>query len=44
MDLGARAALPDVRRCAFRATASRHAEIFALDNRERETLFVEATA
>lgn len=34
----------DVRRCAFGATGSRHAEIVALDNRERESLFVEALA
>jgi len=30
-------------RCAFRCTASPFPEIVALDNRERETLFVEAT-
>jgi len=40
----ARAGFRDVRRRAFRETASRHAEIVALDNRERESLFVEATA
>ncbi|WP_280156399.1 methyltransferase domain-containing protein [Piscinibacter sp. XHJ-5] len=34
----------DIRRCAFRETASRHPDIVALDNRERESLFVEATA
>jgi SAM-dependent methyltransferase len=38
-----RAGYRDVRRCAFRETASRHAEIVTLDNRERESLFVEAT-
>ena len=38
-----RAGFRDVRRCAFRETASRHAEIVTLDNRERESLFVEAT-
>jgi predicted SAM-dependent methyltransferase len=32
----------DVERCAFRKTASVHADIVSLDNRERETLFVEA--
>jgi predicted SAM-dependent methyltransferase len=31
-----------VTRCAYRQTVSRFAEIVALDNRERETLFVEA--
>lgn len=34
----------DVRRCAFGWTASAHAGITALDNRERESLFVEASA
>jgi hypothetical protein len=29
-------------RCAYRLTASAHAEIVELDNRERESLFVEA--
>src|SRR4051812_34111059 len=33
----------DVRRCAFRATHSAFPRLAALDNRERETLFVEAT-
>jgi predicted SAM-dependent methyltransferase len=33
----------DIRRCGFRATASRHPELAALDNRERESLFMEAT-
>jgi len=33
----------DVVECAFRRTASAHPEIVALDNREAETLFVEAT-
>jgi predicted SAM-dependent methyltransferase len=32
----------DVVRCRYRETASVHSEIVALDNRERETLFVEA--
>jgi predicted SAM-dependent methyltransferase len=31
-----------VERCAFRLTSSRFADIVALDNRERETLFLEA--
>lgn len=34
----------DVQRCGFGRSASRHAEIASLDNRERESLFVEATA
>ena len=34
----------DVRRCAFGETHSRFIDIVALDDRERETLFVEATA
>lgn len=34
----------EVVRCRFRETASRHAEITSLDNRERESLFVEALA
>ena len=38
-----RAGFRDVQRCAFGKTASRHAEIVALDNRERESLFIEAT-
>jgi SAM-dependent methyltransferase len=39
--LGAR--YRDVRRCDFGATASPFPELALLDNRERETLFVEAT-
>jgi hypothetical protein len=31
-----------VERCAYRTTASRYPEIVELDNRERESLFVEA--
>jgi SAM-dependent methyltransferase len=38
-----RAGFGAVVRCAFRTTASRFADIVTLDNRERETLFVEAT-
>ncbi len=34
----------DVRRCAFGASASGRADIVALDNRPRESLFVEARA
>lgn len=34
----------DVRRCAFGRTASAHPGITALDNRPRESLFIEATA
>jgi SAM-dependent methyltransferase len=37
-----RAGFRGVRRCAFRKTLSPFPEITALDNRERETLFVEA--
>src|SRR5581483_215462 len=37
-----RAGFGEVRRCAFRQTASDFPEIASLDNRERETLFVEA--
>ena len=37
-----RAGFATVRRCAFRQTGSRFPEIVALDNRERESLFVEA--
>jgi len=33
----------DVRRAAFRETTTRHADIVELDNRERESFFVEAT-
>jgi predicted SAM-dependent methyltransferase len=32
----------DIRRCGFRSTASPHAELATLDNRERESLFIEA--
>jgi ubiquinone/menaquinone biosynthesis C-methylase UbiE len=39
-----RAGFRDVRRCGFRETHSAHPEIVSLDNRERESLFVEATA
>jgi predicted SAM-dependent methyltransferase len=39
-----RAGFGDVQRCNFRETRSRHADIVSLDNRERESLFVEATA
>ncbi|HZP43597.1 MAG TPA: methyltransferase domain-containing protein [Candidatus Binatia bacterium] len=42
-ELCARAGFRDVRRCGYRTTLSRFPEIVALDNRERETLFVEAT-
>jgi len=38
------AGFQQVCRCAFRATQSRYPDIVSLDNRERETLFVEATA
>jgi SAM-dependent methyltransferase len=38
LDVGFR----DVVRCAYRETASGHADIVELDNRERESLFVEA--
>jgi predicted SAM-dependent methyltransferase len=34
----------DVQRCEFGRTASRHSEIVSLDNRPRESMFVEATA
>ena len=37
-----RAGFVDVRRCRFRETLSPFPEITALDNRERESLFVEA--
>lgn len=37
-----RAGFCDVKRCAFQRTYSAHADIVALDNRERESLFVEA--
>ncbi len=38
-----RAGFHDVVRCRLGRTASAHADIVTLDNRERETLFVEAT-
>ena len=38
-----RAGFHDIARCTFRTTLSRYPEIVELDNRERETLFVEAT-
>jgi SAM-dependent methyltransferase len=41
-ELAYRAGFRSVKRCAFRRTASPWPEIVALDNRERETLFVEA--
>ena len=41
-ELLTRAGFRNVRRCAFRETSSRYAEIVELDNRERESLFVEA--
>jgi predicted SAM-dependent methyltransferase len=37
-----RAGFQRVTRCAYRVTASRYPEIVELDNRERESLFVEA--
>jgi predicted SAM-dependent methyltransferase len=37
-----RARFRRVTRCAYRETASRYPEIVTLDNRERETLFIEA--
>jgi predicted SAM-dependent methyltransferase len=36
-----RAGFRDVRACAYRTTASEHPDIVALDNRERESFFVE---
>jgi SAM-dependent methyltransferase len=39
-----RAGFRDVHLCAFRETASMHADIVELDNRERESFFIEATA
>lgn len=39
-----RAGFPRVERCAFGRTSSEHATIVDLDNRERESLFVEAFA
>lgn len=41
-ELCAKAGYARVVRCAYRCTASDHAGIVALDNRERESLFVEA--
>ncbi len=38
------AGFQDIRRCSFGQTASAFADIVSLDNRERESLFVEATA
>jgi predicted SAM-dependent methyltransferase len=38
-----KAGFRQVVRCAYRETASRFSEIVSLDNRERESLFVEAT-
>lgn len=38
-----KAGFTSVAHCRFRQTASPHAEIVQLDNRERESLFVEAT-
>jgi hypothetical protein len=38
-----RAGFAGVRRCAYRASSSPYPEIVALDNREPESLFVEAT-
>lgn len=40
----ASAGFRQVTRCAYRQTASPHADIVSLDNRERESLFVEALA
>ena len=42
-ELLVRAGFEQVRRCAYRETASRFPEIVELDDRERESLFVEAT-
>jgi predicted SAM-dependent methyltransferase len=39
-----KAGFRDVRRCGFRETHSPHAEIVSLDNRERESFYVEALA
>ncbi|HEV7913624.1 MAG TPA: methyltransferase domain-containing protein [Albitalea sp.] len=39
-----RAGFREVRRCAFHLTHSVHPDIVSLDDRERESLFVEATA
>ncbi len=41
-ELLGKAGFEDVRRCEYRQTASRFAGIVELDNRERESLFVEA--
>ncbi len=42
-ELLGRAGFADVRPCAYRTTRSQHEAIVDLDNRERESLFVEAT-
>jgi hypothetical protein len=42
-ELLTKAGFSSVASCAFQRTESAHAEIVALDNRPRETLFVEAT-
>lgn len=39
-----RAGFGNVQHCAFRRTRSAHADIVSLDNRERESFFVEAVA
>jgi predicted SAM-dependent methyltransferase len=39
-----RAGYCEIRRCSFRETASRYPEIVSLDDRERESLFMEAVA
>ena len=41
-DLLSKAGFEQVERCTFRQTSSAFPEIVALDNRERESLFVEA--
>lgn len=41
-ELMVRAGFEDVRRCAYRQTSSPYPEIVSLDNREAESLFVEA--
>jgi hypothetical protein len=41
-ELALAAGFRSVRRCAFRRTDSVYPEIVSLDNRERESLFVEA--
>ena len=42
-ELLGQAGFAGVTRCGYRQTASAYPEIVALDNRERESLFVEAT-